>query len=95
MLLAHALERFYAVARAIDDEAGVRQRFGDGGAERRLVFDDEHRRARRPTSAARSIGARHRRLERAGADRQLDEERRAALGSDVSVIRPPCSCTIA
>ena len=66
-----------AVAGAIDDEAGVLQRLGDGGAERRLVFDDQHRGARDRFRRALDR-PRHRRLQRAGADRQLDGERRAA-----------------
>ena len=76
----HAAERLFAVARAIDDEAGVRERLADGRRQRRLVLDDEHGRAgeRCEVGLLRRHGGA---LQRRAADGKLDVERRARAGT--------------
>ena len=95
MLIANARERLFAVLGAIDAETLVDQRRRHRLAQRAFVLDDQ-----RP-GAGWNGGRRWRRhrfgdTHRGAADRQLEEERRAALVRRPSrVNRPPCSCAIA
>ena len=75
-----ALERFDAIAGAIDEKTGIAQRLGDSGTERRFIFDNQRRGADADVAGRRALfrRSRDRRLERPDTDRQLDVEGGAA-----------------
>ena len=95
MPLAHARERLLAVVGAIDPEALVGERRARPLAERVLVLDHQRARAlRHRGQRLRRHRVRHAHVR--AADRQLEQERRAASRRDARPSsRPPCSCAIA
>jgi hypothetical protein len=75
-----AAQAFFAVPRAIDDETGVSQGFGDSSGKCRFVFEDKNHGTRQRRESRQRTGWLGR-LHWCATDWQLDEEGRSRTGT--------------